>query len=248
MQQRHQERAVGTGLDGNPLVGNGRVAGTNRVDRDKAPAAALELGQRNLHRVAVVVLRRAEHHKHLGAVQVGAAKFPKTAAHGVNHAGRHIDRAKAAMRRVIGRAELAGEQAGQSLHLVAPSEECKFLGVGGADFLQALGQELVGFFPRDGLELGRSPLAAGLAQQGLRQPRGRDLFHDARGALGANHALVERVVWVAVDVAHLGAVVALAQMHADAAAAGAHIASGALDGGLGRGCGRLQRLVHRLGR
>jgi hypothetical protein len=45
------------------------------------------------------------------------------------------------------------------------------------------------------------------------------------GALGADDALVQRVVGVALDVAHL----AVAQGDADAAAAGAHVAGGVLD-------------------
>ena len=43
VQQGHEQRAVGAGLDGNPLVGNGRVAGAHRVDGDEATACALEL-------------------------------------------------------------------------------------------------------------------------------------------------------------------------------------------------------------
>ncbi len=36
--QRQQQRAVGAGLDRHPLVGDRRVAGAHRVDRDEAPA------------------------------------------------------------------------------------------------------------------------------------------------------------------------------------------------------------------
>ena len=61
--------------------------------------------------------------------------------------------------------------------------------------------------------------------QRLGQPRRRILLHDARRTLGADHALVERVVRIAVDVAHL----TVAQMHEDAATAGEHVAGGLLD-------------------
>ena len=77
----------------------------------------------------------------------------------------------------------------------------------------------------DRLEVAGAALGAGAAPQGARQPRGRVLLHDPRGALGADHALVEGVLGIAVDVAHL----AVAQVHADAAAARAHVARGGLD-------------------
>ena len=68
MQQSHQERTISAGLDGNPLIGNRRVTGAHRVDGDKAPAAAFEFRDGNLHRIAVVVFGRTEHHKHFGAI------------------------------------------------------------------------------------------------------------------------------------------------------------------------------------
>jgi hypothetical protein len=72
----------------------------------------------------------------------------------------------------------------------------------------------------------------GLPEQRPGQPRRRLLLHDPRRSLGADHAAVDRMVRVAVDVAQL----AVAQVHADAAAARAHVAGGRLD------------LVHRVGR
>ncbi len=223
--QRQQQRAVGAGADRHPLVGDRRVAGAHRVDRDEAAAVALELGDRDLQRVGVVVLGGADHHEQLGAIEVGAAELPERAADRVDHARGHVDRAEAAMRGVVGRAELAREHAGQRLHLVAPGEQRELLRVGGADLGQALGQGRERLFPRDRLELGAAALGAGLAPQRLGQARGRILLHDARRALGADHALVQRVVGVAVDVAQLPVL----QVHADAAAAGAHVAGGVLD-------------------
>ena len=237
VQQGHEQRAVGAGLDGNPLIGNGRVAGAHRVDGDEATACALEFGQRGFHGVAVVVFGRAQHHKQFGSLQVRPAKLPKAAAHAVDHAGGHVDRAKAAVRGVVGRAELAGKQAGERLHLVAPGEQRKLLGVGVSDVRQAFAQDVKGALPRNRLKLTRPAFAARFAQQRLRQAGGRVLLHDAGRAFGADHPLVERVVRVAVDVAHLGAFVAFHQMHPNAAAAGAHVTGGALDGGLRRGVG-----------
>ena len=68
MQQGHHECAIGARLDWNPFVGNRRIAGANRVDRDEASTAALEFGEGYFERVAVMVLRRADHHKQLGAI------------------------------------------------------------------------------------------------------------------------------------------------------------------------------------
>ena len=239
--QRQQQRAVRARLDRHPLVGDGRVAGAHRVDRDEASARALELRQRDLHRVAVMVLGGADHHEQLGAVQVRPAELPEAAADGVDHAGGHVHRAEAAVRRIVGRAELAREQSRQGLHLVAAGEQRKLLRVGGTDLLQPLLEQRQRLVPLDRHELTVTALAARLAQQRLGQPRRRVLLHDAGRTLGADHALVERVIGVALDVAHL----AVAQMHADAAAAGAHVAGGVANLGAGlfrrRACGVVYR-------
>ena len=131
--EREQERAVGAGPDRHPLVGDGRVAGADRIDRHEAAAVALELRDRDLERIRMMVLGGADHHEQLRAVEVGAAEFPERAAEGVDHPGRHVDRAEAAVRGVVRRAELAREEARQRLHLVAAGEEREALRVGGAD-------------------------------------------------------------------------------------------------------------------
>ena len=244
VQQRHEERAVGARLDRDPLVGDRRVAGAHRVDRDEAAARALELRDRDLQRVRVMVLGGADHHEQLGALEVRPAEFPEAAADRVDHAGGHVHRAEAAVRRVVRRAELAREQAGQRLHLVAAGEERELLRVGGADPRQPLVEDREGTLPRDRLELAGAALAARLAQQRLRQPRRRHLLHDPRGALGADHARLIGWFGIAVDVAQL----AVAQMHADAAAAGAHVAGGRLDLVHRLGRGRSERVVDRLSR
>src|SRR6218665_42403 len=106
----------------------------------------------------------------------GPAKSPKPAADGVDHPRRHVDRAQAAMRSIVGRAELAREQAGERLHLVAAGKQRELLRVARADAGQTLGQHVVGALPTDGLELPGPALAAGLAQQRLRDARGRELL------------------------------------------------------------------------
>ena len=145
----------------------------------------------------------------------------------------------ATRRGVVGRAELAREQAGKGLHLVASGEEGELLGVGGTKMRQPLLENVEGLVPRDRLELASTTLAAGLAPQRLQQPGRRILLHDPRRALGTQHALVERMVGVALDVAQF----TIAQVDADAAAAGAHVAGGGLDLGLGVGQGLGRRVV-----
>src|SRR6185503_14024681 len=101
---------------------------------------------------------------------------------------------------------------------------CELLRVARPDFSQPLFKQPKGLFPRDRLELARAALRSSLPPERPRQPRRRVLLHDPRRALRADHALVQRMMGIAVDVAHP----ALAQMHADAAAARAHVAGGGL--------------------
>jgi hypothetical protein len=226
-----QQGAVGAGLDGHPLVGYRRVAGADGVDGDELAALALEVANGDLEGIGVVVLGGADHDEQLGAVQVGAAKLPEGAANGVDESRRQIDGTEAAVSGVVGGAELLGEEAGEGLHLVATSEEGEALGVGGAQVGQALGEEGEGLLPGDRFEVGGATQGAGATAQGLGEPRRRVLLHDPRGTLGTDDALVEGVVRVTLDVAHL----AIPKMDADAAAAGAHVTGGLLDLGAANG-------------
>ena len=229
------------GRIGYPFICHRRVAGADGIDRDEAAALALELADRHLQRIAVMVLRGADHHEQLGALQVRPAELPEAAADGVDHAGRHVHRAEAAMRCVVGRAVVLGEEAGQGLHLVAAGEEREFLRVSRTDRAEPFGHEFEGAFPGDRFEFAGAAWRAGLAQQRLGQPRRRVLLHDPGGSLGADDAFVERMLGIAVDVANL----AVAQVHPDAAAAGAHVAGGGLDLGGRAGQRRSQRIVDR---
>ena len=228
MSQRQQQRAVGARTDGNPLVGNGTVAGANRVHRDEASARALEPGERGFHRVAVMVLGCAQHDQQARVIKIGATKLPERAADGVHHSGGHVDRAKTAVGGVVGRAKLACKQAGQGLHLIAAGEEGKLFWVGLTKTTQPLLQTGQGLFPADRFKFAATALCAGFATQGLGQPRRRILLHDAGATLGADHALIQRMVRIALDKANH----TVPQMHADATTAGAHVTGGGLD--LGR--------------
>lgn len=212
------------GLIGTHSSANGGIAGAHRVDGNKAAAVALELGQGNLERIGVMVLGGTDHHEQLGAVQVRAAEFPEGTADGIDHASGHVHGTETAVGGIVGSTKLTGEEAGKGLHLVASGKESELLRVFGANPAQPLFHDAEGLVPGNGFELGVAALRALLAQQRLGQAGGRILFHDAAGTLGANHALVQRVIGVALDVTHL----AVLERDADAATAGTHVASGVL--------------------
>jgi hypothetical protein len=223
--QRQEQRAVGTGPDRHPFVGDGRVPRANGIDRDEPAALTLEFRNLFLERVRVVVLGRADHHEQPGALEVGPAELPERTADGIDHAGGHVDRAEAAVRGVVRRAELPGEQARQRLHLVAAGEQREFFRVGGAQMGQPLLQEVERALPGNLLELVVAALAALLAQQRFGQAGRGVLLHQPARALGADHPLVDRVVRVALDEPHF----AVAQGDTDAATAGAHVTGGVFD-------------------
>ena len=192
----------------------------------KRPPSRLNCEIAILSGLRVMVLGGADHHEELRALEVRAAELPERAADGVDHAGGHVHRAEAAVRGVVRRAELPREEAGERLHLVAAGEEARISSDRSRGFSlrrsSSMRERLV---PGDGLELAGAALGAGLARSGCVSRAGEYCFMMPERALGADHALVERMLRVAVDVAHLCAV---AQMHADAAAARAHVAGGGL--------------------
>src|SRR5690606_14070774 len=143
--------------------------------------------------------------------------------------GGHVDRAEAAVRRIVDGAELLRPPAGERLRLVAAGEEREFVRVAFADRRQPVGGDPQRLVPLDLAELALAALAH--AQQRLRQSCRRVVLHDPARALGADHALVDRVRGIALDVAYLAAV----HPHLDAAAAGAHVAGGRADLVAGRG-------------
>ena len=235
MRDREQQRTICTRTDGHPLVGNRGIARAHGVDRDEAAAAALELRDRDLQRIGVMVLRGPDHHEHLRTIEVGSAEFPERSADRVDHSRGHVHRAEPAVGSVVGRAELPRKEPGERLHLVASGEERELLRISRADVREALGDERIRLVPCDRLELGLPALGVRLAAERQREPRRRVLLHDARCALRADHAPVDRVLGIAVDVTDFAA----AQVHAYAAAARAHVARGLPDFGrlFGRGLG-----------
>ena len=110
-----------------------------------------------------MIFRSAYHEKQFGTLQIGPAEFPERPADSVDHAGRHIDGAETAVCRVVGCAELACEQAGQGLHLIAPGEQREFLRIGGAQMFQPGFQRSERLFPADFLIFVGAALAARFA-------------------------------------------------------------------------------------
>ena len=217
------EQPIGARLDADPFVGDGVVARAHRVDGDDLHAPLLELAEPDLDRVGGMVLGHAEQHEVARVIPVGIAELPERAAERIEPGGRHVHRAEAPVRRVVGRAELHGPPARQRLALVAAGEERELPGVGFAHVAQPLHGERGRLVPGNLLELARA--ARPNPQQRLPQPRGRVVLHDAGRALAAQHALVDRMIAVAVDVADL----AVLQVHPNAATAGAHVTGGGLD-------------------
>ncbi len=171
----------------------------------------------------IVILGDAEDHEELGAVPVGLAEFPEGAAHRVDAGGGHVDRTEPAMRGVIRGAIGLRPPACEALALVAAGEEGEPFRGGVADRLQPFGGEGQRLFPADFREF--SGAAGAGAFERRAQPRRRVVLHDARRALGAEHALVDGMVPVALDIADLAAF----DVHVDAAATGAHVAGGLAD-------------------
>ena len=228
------EEAVGARRDAEPVVCDGVVAGPHGVHADDARALRLDLADAHLDRVAVMVLGHAEQREHAGAVPVGLPELPEGAAHRVDARRRHVDGAESAMRRVVRRPEGLRPPGGEGLRLVAAGEEGELAGIVPPDRAQDARRYLERLLPRDLLELARSA-GAGTAQ-GRAQARGRVVLHDASAALRAEHASIDRVVAVALDIGDARlAVGAVLQVDVDAAAAGAHVA------------GRLRGPVARLG-
>ena len=216
--ERENQQPVRTGPHADPVVGDRRIAGADRVDRHEAGTALLELGYADLDRVRIMVLGDAEQHEELGPVPVGRPELPERAADRHDAGRRHVDRAEAAMGGVVRRSVLLSPEARQGLGLVATGEEGELPGVAGAGFLQPVRGERERLVPRD------RPEFAGPARPGTqhrrRQARGRVMLHDAGRTLGAQNALVHRMIAVALDVADL----AVLKMDVDAAAARAHVA------------------------
>ena len=222
MDHGQRQHRVGAGLDGQPLVGDGLVAGAHRVDGDELAAAPLQFFKADLDRVGRMILGHAPQHEVFGALPVGVAEFPERMAQRVKPRRRHVDRAETAVRGPVDGAELLRPQPGQRLHLVAAREIGEFFRVGGADFLKARGEDVERALPGDFLKLAVAAFGAGLAQQRRAQFRRRHLLHDAGVALRAQHAAVDGVVGVALDETDF----VVLQRHLDAAAARAHVTGG----------------------
>src|SRR2546427_8743373 len=172
-----------------------------------------------------MVLGNAPEQEILRMIPVGRAEFPERVADRIQAGNRHVDRAEAAVRGPVRRAELLRPEAGQRLHLVAPGEERELRWVRRADFREAPGEDIERFVPFDLDEVARAALAPGPAHERFAQSRGRVLLHDPGRALGAEHALVDRMIAVALDEAEL----AVFERDLDAAAARAHVAGREFD-------------------
>src|SRR5437899_5833578 len=110
-----------------------------------------------------MVLRHAPQEEILGVIPIGRAEFPKRIANRVQTRYGHVDRAEAAVRRPVRRAELLRPQARQRLHLVAPGNESELGGIRRADVWQARGEGIDRLVPHDLDEFAAAARAAGFA-------------------------------------------------------------------------------------
>ena len=218
MHQRQNEQSVRARPDTDPLIRDGGVTSLHRVDGNELGATGLDVSEAHLDRVRIMILGDAEHHEILGVLPVRLAELPEGAADGIQSCRRHVDGTEPAMRRVVRGAELAGPPPGQRLGLVPAGEEGELARVALADVAEPFGGSRKGFVPLDFLELSAAAFADPFHRLG--QPRRGVMLHDPGGSFGAEHALVHRVIFVALDVPDR----AVAQVNFDAAAAGTHVA------------------------
>jgi hypothetical protein len=221
--EREGEETIRAGPDTDPLVGDRTVARAHRIDDDDLRSALLELAQAQLDGIGVMVLRHAPQHQILCMLPVRLAELPERPAERVQPARCHVHGAEAAVRRVVDRAELLRPPASQRLRLVAAGEEGELVGIARADCGEPVGRQRHGLVPLDLTELARAALAD--AQERLVQPCRGVVLHDSRRALRAQHAAIDRVRGITLDVADA----AVAQPDLDAATAGAHVAGGRPD-------------------
>ena len=218
MNEGENEQTIGARRDPDPIIGNRVVARADRVDPNDPRTALFDFADPHFDRVAVVVFGDTEQHKQFGMVPIGLAKFPEGPAHSVDPSGGHVDRTEPAVSGVIRGAKALCKHGCERLRLVAACKEGQLFRMLVADGFQQAGRDLQGFVPRNSLKLTR-PAGAdtlhGVGQAG----RGIDL-HDACGSFGAEHPLVDRMIFVAFDIGNF----AFLHMHIDPAAAGAHVA------------------------
>src|SRR5215471_4729631 len=184
-----------------------------------------------------MVFGHPEHHKEPGALPVGLAELPKTAAERIHTRGRHVDRAEAAMRGKVGCPELGRPKSGERLTLITAGEEGKLFRVLGMHRRQPSDCRRDRLLPLDFSKLA----GAALADAGERFPElcRRVLLHDPGCALAADYAAIDRVIAIPFDVTNTSVL----EMNFDAAPAGTHVAGRAFDlvGHFWRGIKRLVR-------
>ncbi len=216
--QRQHQRTVGSGSDADPFVGNGRVAGADRVDRYHPGAALLQFAQADLDRVGIMVLGNPEQQQAFCSLPVRLAELPERAADRVQSGRGDVDRAQPAMGSEVRCAELGGPPAGERLALVATGEEGRAARVGAADRCQPAGSDGQRLIPFDLYE--RRLAARPDPLERLAQPCRGEMVLQARGTLAAQHTVVLRMRGVPFDADRHTAM----KMHVDAAATGAHVA------------------------
>ena len=77
MDERADKKTVSAGLDANPFIGDGVIAGAHRINGDELDAAFLDLADADLDRVRGMILGHAEQHEIARMLPVRVAEFPE---------------------------------------------------------------------------------------------------------------------------------------------------------------------------
>ena len=153
MHHRQNEQPVGAGGDFNPVIRNRVIPCPDWVHANNTGTPFLKPTNTHFDWIAVMVFGHTKQHEKFGVIPVGLAKFPKTATDRIDAGCRHIDRTKATMGSIIGRAIRLRPKAGEALRLVAPGEKGQFFWCGGTQWGQPIHGYLQRLIPTDFLKL-----------------------------------------------------------------------------------------------
>ena len=217
MHKRQNKQPIGARGNPHPVIGDRIIARANGINADHFGAAGFDFTNAHFNRIAVVIFCHTKQHEQLGVIPVGLAEFPKGSAHGVNACSGHIHAAKPAMRGIIGGAKILRPETGKGLRLITTCKECQLFGFFFTHRLEQADRHLQRFIPADFFKFSRATWPHPFER---RAQTGRRIdLHDAGAALGAQNALVDRVIAVALDIGNLS----FFHMDIYAAPTGAHV-------------------------
>ena len=103
-----------------------------------------------------MIFGHAKEHKQFGMVPIWLTKLPKCTAHCVDACRRHIDAAKAAMRRIIRGAKILSPEAGKALRLITARKKGQLFRIFVADWFEPARRHIERLIPAYFLKLART--------------------------------------------------------------------------------------------